>query len=526
MRRKLFFGLVPFAAIGLLLVPLRAASVVDGRLLFEDVRSRIEGGAVDSLSTDEVWVRAARGLVTQLGDPYAELFSPEQIASFSRNTLRNDYAGVGMNIQDQLGTIVVTATFPGSPARQGGVRPGDRIVLVDGQPTTGLRLDEVSARLIGPARTTVAVTFRRPGVAEPIEMKFVRAQIHVPAVPYALMLDDRIGYVPLQRFNDSSAAEVGAAVARLRSAGAQAFVLDLRGNPGGSLNQAVSVSERFLTPGQQIVSVRYRDRPVEVHTAGVEGAVNGAVRSGEPVVVLVDGGAASAAEIVAGALQDHDRALVVGTTSFGKGLVQSLYPLRQGWALKLTTARWYTPSGRSIQRDRQMQNGRMVEVVPDSLETDSVRASRPAFKSDAGRIVYGGGGITPDLVVPADTVSSVEQRFLEVLAPSSQKAYRTLYDLAIEMRPALKSDFQVTPAWRDSFYVRLRREGVEVERARFDSASSLVGRLIERQAATVAFGDSASFRRSARDDAQLGRALELLRDARNQTELFALALDG
>ena len=407
MRRKLFFGLVPFAAIGLLLVPLRAASVVDGRLLFEDVRSRIEGGAVDSLSTDEVWVRAARGLVTQLGDPYAELFSPEQIASFSRNTLRNDYAGVGMNIQDQLGTIVVTATFPGSPARQGGVRPGDRIVLVDGQPTTGLRLDEVSARLIGPARTTVAVTFRRPGVAEPIEMKFVRAQIHVPAVPYALMLDDRIGYVPLQRFNDSSAAEVGAAVARLRSAGAQAFVLDLRGNPGGSLNQAVSVSERFLTPGQQIVSVRYRDRPVEVHTAGVEGAVNGAVRSGEPVVVLVDGGAASAAEIVAGALQDHDRALVVGTTSFGKGLVQSLYPLRQGWALKLTTARWYTPSGRSIQRDRQMQNGRMVEVVPDSLETDSVRASRPAFKSDAGRIVYGGGGITPDLVVPADTVSSV-----------------------------------------------------------------------------------------------------------------------
>ncbi len=526
MRRKILLGLLPFAAIGLILVPLRAASLVDGRLLFEDVRTRVEGGAVDSLSSDEVWVRAARGLVGQLDDPYAELFSPEQIASFTRNTLRNDYAGVGMNIQDQLGTIVVTATFPGSPARQGGVRPGDRIVKVDGQPTAGLRLDEVSARLIGPPRTSVAVTFRRPGVDEPIEMKFMRAQIHVPAVPYALMLDDRIGYVPLQRFNDSSAAEVGTAVAQLRAEGAQAFVLDLRGNPGGSLNQAVSVSERFLTPGQQIVSVRYRDRPVEIHTAGLEAAVSGAVRSGEPVVVLVDGGAASAAEIVAGALQDHDRALVVGTTSFGKGLVQSLYPLRQGWALKLTTARWYTPSGRSIQRDRQLRNGRMVEVTPDSLETDSVRASRPAFKSDAGRIVYGGGGITPDLVIPADTVSSVEQRFLEALAPSSQKAYRTLYDLAIEMRPTLKADFQVTPAWRDSFYVRLAREGVAVERARFDSASSLVTRLIERQAATVAFGDSASFRRSAVSDAQLARAIELLKDARNQTELFALALEG
>lgn len=188
MRRKILLGLLPFAAIGLILVPLRAASLVDGRLLFEDVRTRVEGGAVDSLSSDEVWVRAARGLVGQLDDPYAELFSPEQIASFTRNTLRNDYAGVGMNIQDQLGTIVVTATFPGSPARQGGVRPGDRIVKVDGQPTAGLRLDEVSARLIGPPRTSVAVTFRRPGVDEPIEMKFMRAQIHVPAVKEARCL--------------------------------------------------------------------------------------------------------------------------------------------------------------------------------------------------------------------------------------------------------------------------------------------------------------------------------------------------
>ncbi|HEU5050386.1 MAG TPA: S41 family peptidase [Gemmatimonadales bacterium] len=526
MRRKILLGLLPLAAVGIVLVPLRAASVVDGRLLFEDVRSRIEGGAVDSLSSDEVWVRAARGLVGQLDDPYAELFSPEQIASFSRNTLRNDYAGVGMNIQDQLGTIVVTATFPGSPAAVAGVRPGDRILEVDGQPTAGLRLDEVSGRLVGPPQTKVAVLFRRPGVAEPIAMRFVRARIHVPAVPFAVMLGDGVGYVPLQRFNDSSAAEVGAAVASLRAEGARAFVLDLRGNPGGSLRQAVSVSERFLAPGQQVVSVRYRDRPVELHTVGAEVDKAGAVRSGEPVVVLVDGGAASASEIVAGALQDHDRALVVGTTSFGKGLVQSLYPLRQGWALKLTTARWYTPSGRSIQRDREMRNGRLVEVTPDSLETDSVRATRPAFRSDAGRVVYGGGGITPDVVVPADTITSVEQRFLQALAPASQKAYRTLYDLALDMRPGLRADFAVTPAWRDSFYVRLTREGVKVPRAQYDSAAPFVDRLIERQAAAVAFGDSASFRRGAARDAQLTRALDLLGDASDQDELFSLALEG
>jgi len=523
MRRRYLWALLPLLALPAMFYPLGAGVLVDGKQLFEDVRTRVEGGAVDSLSSDEVWIRAARGLVQQIDDPYAELFSPEQMASFTRNTLRNDYAGVGMNIQDQVGTIVVTATFAGSPAAKGGVQAGDRIVEVDGTPTAGLKLEEVSARLVGPAGTQVQVRFSRPGVPEPITMRFTRARIHVPAVPYALMLTDGIGYVPLQRFNDSSATEVGKSIARLRSEGARAFVLDMRGNPGGSLNQAVEVSERFLTPGQQVVTVRYRDRPTEVHLVEDPGT-SGAARSGEPIVVMVDATAASAAEIVAGALQDHDRALVVGTTSFGKGVVQSLYPLRQGWALKLTTARWFTPSGRSIQREREMRNGRLVAVVPDSLETDSVRKTRPAFKSDRGRTVYGGGGITPDVVVPADTVASVEQRFLEAIAPASQKAYRALYDIAIEARPTAKPNFQVTPALRDTFFVRLQRAGLEVSRAQFDSAAGLVGRLLEQQIASVAFGDSASFRRSSRRDAQLTRAVALLRAARDQEELIAAAV--
>ena len=522
MRRKLLWGLAALFAVPAALYPLGAGPLVDGRQLFEDVRSRIETGSIDSLPSDEVWLRAAQGLVDRIDDPYAELFSPEQMASFSRNTLRNDYAGVGMNIQDQLGTVVVTATFPGSPAAVGGVQAGDRILEVDGKSTLGLRLDEVSSRLVGPAGTTVDVKFGRPGVAEPISMRFTRARIHVPAVPYAMILSDQIGYVPLQRFNDSSASEVAGAIAALRQQGARAYVLDMRGNLGGSLTQAVAVSERFLTPGQQVVTVRYRDRPAEVHS--VRGsATGGAARSGEPVVVLVDGSAASAAEIVAGALQDHDRGLVVGTTSFGKGLVQTLYPLRQGWALKLTTARWFTPSGRSIQRERVMRNGRLVAVVPDSLETDSVRQSRPAFKSDAGRTVYGGGGITPDVVVPADTVTTPERRFLEAIAPTSQKAYRALYDLAVDVRPGTRPDFQVTPALRDSFYARIQRAGVPVSRASYDSASSFVNRLLEQQIATVAFGDSASFRRGVGHDAQLSRAMELLRGARSQTELIATA---
>lgn len=519
MRRFLRWSVVPLVFAAGVMVPLFASDAVDGKALFEEVRARVTFGAVDSLPSDEIWVRAARGLVAQLDDPYADLFSPEQIANFSRNTLRNDYAGVGMNIQDQLGTVVVTATFARSPARLGGVQPGDRIAAVDGKTTRGLRLDEVSGRLIGQPGTTVKVTFIRPGVAEPIEITLTRARIHVPAVPYALMLDAHTGYVPLQRFNDSSGTEVGRAIAGLRQLGARSFVLDLRGNLGGSLTQAVEVSERFLTSGDEIVRVNYRDRDPDVHLAGtVQGTQ--ALRTDEPVIILVDGATASASEIVAGALQDHDRALVVGTTSYGKGLVQSLYPLREGWALKLTTARWLTPSGRSIQRERD-KNGRLA--VPDSLETDSVRADRPAFRSDGGRAVYGGGGITPDVIVSSDTISSVEQRFMAAIAPESQKAYRTLYDLAIELRPGLTPGFDVEPAWRDSFYTRLEREGVPVTRVRFDSATTLVNRLIAQQISSVAFGDSAAFRRRTGDDAQLRRAVALLANARTQEQLFAMA---
>lgn len=522
MRRALPWLAVPAALIAGALIPLGAHTRTDGKSLFEEVRSRIETGAVDTLSSDEIWIRAARGLVDRLDDPYADLYSPEQIASFSRNTLRNDYAGVGMSIQDQSGTVVVTATFSGSPARSGGVQPGDRIMSVDGVSTRGLRLDEVSDKLIGPAGTTVKVVFSRPGVSAPITMQFTRARIHVPAVPYAMLLDGKVGYIPLQRFSDSAGAEVGGSIADLRRQGARGFVLDLRGNPGGSLLQAIAVSERFLTPGQQVVSVRYRDREPDVGTAGTV-AGDAALRHGEPVVVLTDGGTASAAEIVAGALQDHDRALVMGTTSYGKGVVQSLYPLRDGWALKLTTARWYTPSGRSIQRDREMVNGRYVLVTPDSTETDSVRKTRPAYKSDAGRAVYGGGGITPDLVIPSDTISTPEQHFLQAIAPASQKSYQALYDLAVALRPGLKPNFTVTTAWRDSLFRRMTGAGVPVTRAQFDSAGPLVNRLIEQQVATIAFGDSAAFRRRISGDSQLEKALDLLASARDQSQLFAVA---
>jgi len=296
-------------------------------------------------------------------------------------------------------------------------------------------------------------------------------------------------------------------------------VLDLRGNPGGFLDQALSMSNLFMSQGQEIASVRGRNSDPQTYMARERPSAPAI-----PIVILTDGGTASASEIVAGALQDHDRALILGTTSFGKGLVQTLFNLDGGWALKMTTAKWYTPSGRSIQKERKLlPDGQFVEVHPDSLETDSARKARPAFKSDAGRVVYGGGAITPDLVVKPDTFTTAEQDFRKALAPKTGEFYVTLYDLGYQLKSQVKPDFEVSQQWRDEFYSRLQKAGVKLDRHQYDAASKYVNRLIENRVTRLAFGDSTAKRRELDDDNQLRVALDILRKGQNQKELFAIA---
>jgi carboxyl-terminal processing protease len=221
-------------------------------------------------------------------------------------------------------------------------------------------------------------------------------------------------------------------------------------------------------------------------------------------------------------LQDHDRALVVGTTSFGKGLVQSLFTLDGGWALKLTTAKWYTPSGRSIQKERKVVDGRIVEE-PDSLETDTVKKNRPQYKSDAGRVIYGGGAITPDVVVQPDTLSMPEQQFLKAISPKSQEFYITLYNYSMELKDKVRPSFTVTPAWRDELYRRLVAAGVPIDKKLYVEATPEVDRVLGDRVARFAFGDSTAKRRELSDDNQLVRAVELLRKGATQQDLFTLA---
>ena len=300
--------------------------------------------------------------------------------------------------------------------------------------------------------------------------------------------------------------------------GAKGIVIDLRGNPGGILDEAFAMSNLFLPQGKELLSVRGRGE-FQKFVAERE-----PLAPDVPLVVLVDGGSASASEIVAGALQDYDRALVLGTTSYGKGLVQSVYNLDGGYALKITTGKWFTPSGRSIQKDRKMNaDGQYLEVRPDSLESDSVRKARPTYKSASGRTLYGGGAITPDVVVAPDTLSGAEQAFRRAIAPYGQKYFALISAIAEQQKGKVAPDFVVNPAWRDELYQRLVADTVKLDKAVWDGGAPDIERAIEDRVAKLVYGDTLVRRRSLRDDNQLRTALALLKASKTQKDVFAAA---
>jgi carboxyl-terminal processing protease len=521
MNRKLaIFGavLVPLVA-GAFVVQERAT--LDGGRLFGQVLDLVESRYVDSVDTAMLYEKAARGLVSQLQDPYSELFSPRQLTQFNTTTAGR-YGGLGMQIEEQPGKgVVVSKVFPHTPAEAAGVREGDVFIAIDTINTRGWSSARVADSLRGVPGSKVSVSFARPSVNEPIKSLFTRAIIRIPAVPYAITFD-KVGYIPLQGFNETSTQEVAAAVRKLVTQdGAKSLILDLRGNGGGFLDQSLAISNLFLPQGTELASVRGRNQDSQTYTAREK-----PIAPDVPMVILTDQYTASASEIVAGALQDHDRALILGTTSFGKGLVQTLFNLDGGYALKITTGKWFTPSGRTIQKERKLlPDGQFVEVHPDSMESDSARRARPTYKSDAGRVVYGGGAITPDVIVRADTFTTAEQSFLKATAAKSQDIYVTTYDYAMELKNQVKANpnFAVSPAWRDELYTRLTKKGVTLDRKLFDGAQTQIDRMLEQRVARLAFGDSTARRRSLDDDVQLQKALEILRKGQSQKDLFALA---
>jgi carboxyl-terminal processing protease len=346
-----------------------------------------------------------------------------------------------------------------------------------------------------------------------------RKEIHRQAIRRAVVLRDSVGYVAVGVFSEATAAELEAAVERLRRAGATRLILDLRDNPGGFLEQGVAVTDLFLDSAQKVVEMRGRTRDTNRQFLDTKPQRWG----GMPLVVLVNGGSASASEIVAGALQDHDRAAIVGRTTFGKGSAQNVLPLAGGGALKVTTALWYTPSGRSINRmdDAAHQltssglDGPLLGPVAEGDES-------PVFRTDAGRKVYGGGGITPDVVVGVSPVAQSEVALARALGADAPKFRDAVTDYGLSLKAAgtiTSRDFVVSAQMLDELWRRMERRGIAIDRSVYDRAAPAVRRVLEREIARYVFSPEVEFLRRARDDEAITIATDILAGSRDQRDV-------
>jgi len=497
--------------------------------LFAEVLDHVTEQYVDSVDRSGLIGSAIEGVLDELNDPHTSFIDAETWDSFRfRSGADADYGGVGLEILTRDGWVTVIMPIPGGPAVRAGIRTGDRIIEVEGTSAADWETDQAAGLLRGRPGTDVSILIERPGVDEPIPFTLTRAVIELLSVRFATMVDEGIGYIPLHVFSETSGREVRDAIERLQEEGLTSLILDLRNNPGGLLEEGVGVADLFLANGAPILETRGRASGQNQNFGGVSPEMV----PGLPVVVLVNENSASASEIVAGALQDHDRALVIGSRTYGKGSVQTLFRLSGGNILRLTTARWYTPVGRSIQISREEQadnrpgQSRTLGLGGQQVPKD-VPEELPTVESLGGRTLYGGGGITPDLVVLPDTLSTPEQAAVQRLFRSAGAFATAVFNHAVSYvqdHPDLAPGFALSQVDLDRFYRALLDEhGVVLDESDFVTAVRFVTYQLQRQIALQAWGEEGAFVHTRGDDRPLNDAIEILKQADTPEALFSLA---
>lgn len=479
----------------------------EGARLLDAVMTKVRETYVEEVDEQTLWQGAIAGMMDELGDPNSAYLTPDRLERLQL-TASNAYRGVGLQVDVLDGWITVAQPRPGSPAERAGLQTGDRLVELDGKSMRGWTVAEAREGLRGPLGSTVKLVVER-GQGTRIPVTLERADIRVRAVTRAVVLDGGVGYVAVTTFSDSTEAELISVVDSLRANGASSLVLDMRGNPGGLLEQGIGVADLFLAPEKQIVTTRGRvpdANHVYVDSTRERWA-------GMPIAVLVNGNTASAAEIVAGALQDNDRAVVLGRVTYGKGSAQVVYPLDNGAAISLTQARWFTPLGRSLE-----------VAPPDEEPLADADTARPVFRTASGRPVYGGGGIVPDITAGDSMPDPMERRFLAEVGAEVPKWREMLTAEAralVQSRAVRDSLFTVRPEWRRSLQARVRAAGLQVNPATFTDAQAFVERALGSEIARQGWGVPYAQRRSVRADAVVLRAAEVLRRARAPKDVFA-----
>ena len=508
--KALILALVMVMASTATIVIARASNVRDSLMLFNDVLTKVRDEYVDRVDIDKLIYGAIRGMLDTL-DPHSQFLTKKQYDDLMIST-HGSFGGLGIEIDIRNDWLTVIAPIEGTPAQRAGIRGGDRVVRIDGKSTRGITMNEAIEKLRGPKGTNVTIGIQREGEPELLDYTITRDVIKIKSVPYAGMLDDKIGYVRLAQFSEESSKELRDAISKLKAKGMQKMILDLRRNTGGLLTQAIEVSEEFVKPGQVVVSTKSR-RLEQNHEYMAGSRASG---GDYPLIVLVDNTSASASEIVAGAVQDLDRGLVVGIPSFGKGTVQSVMRLPGNSALKLTTAKYYTPSGRCINKDEDMTEDSAITLSEDA-KADSGRA----YHTLGGRTVYGGGGIRPDIEIKQDDVPRIvsglaRQGLVFEFAVHYAATHKDVEDRTLTNQVALMDDFK-------DF---LKTKNFQYTDAEFEEGRDFVDVMLRSEIARKIWGDEAAYTVAIEGDTQLHKTTDLLKKAGSLSDLLKEAVQA
>ena len=463
---------------------------------YSEVLNLTEENYADNVDLQKTVFDSIRGMLKTL-DPHSNFFDPKSFAQF-REDQRGNFYGLGIIIQIKNAKPTVVSPIPGTPAYRLGIRSGDVIVKIEGKSTDGLSIQEVVDQLRGPKGTTVNISIQREGIAELLPFSIVRDEIPHNSISSTFFIRPKVGYVKIDSFTETTEKEISDSLKKL-GPDLEGLVLDLRTNPGGYLQAAIAVADRFLKNGQDVLVTKGRIASAN-HRYPAPKGTDGPFF---PMVVLINNGSASASEIVAGAIQDHDRGLIVGETSFGKGLVQTVFPLSQGAGVSLTTAKWYTPSGRLIQRDYANKSfydyyyGKGKETKPTEIKY-----------TDSGREVYGGGGIIPDVKVEIPKLNKFQTLLL------SKYSFFTFVRSYNVSHSEAEKDLEVGDTILNEFRHFLNSNKIEFDEADFIANLDFLKREIKYEYVLARFGLEDSQKVRLEGDPQVAKALEVLPQAK------------
>ena len=489
--------------------------------LFNEVLSTVRENYVEELDISDLIDAAIKGLLDE-ADPHTSYFTPDEFERFNTST-KGEFGGLGISIDKKGDYITVVAPIEGTPAYRMGILAGDKIVKVDGENVVGMDMDDSIKLMRGEPGTKVVVTIQRPGVKDLLDFEIIRDIITIHSVPYAFKMDNGIGYIRIRQFNANTTKELREKLDELEGEGIRGLLIDLRFNPGGLLSEAINTVNEFIGKEKRVVFTKGR-----IPQANLEYYTKyNRMRSGYPVIVLINGGSASAAEIFAGSLQDWDRGLVVGQTSFGKGSVQRLFPLSDGNGIKVTTAKYYINSGRCIHKDlndkllkdKSVMNGDVpLEEIEKMREEAEEESHKNIYYTSQGRVVYGGGGVTPDV--------EIKQSLLSPMGVELRRK-NTFFNFSVEYNHdhenEIDESFNATDDIVKEFLQYVEKDSIEYEQAELDSTYNWLQNELESNIIGRKYGQVEMYKVAIQEDSQLQEALDIFDDYPTLDQMFKYA---